>query len=143
MVHELAAAALSAVPTAVLLLGDLNEAAPASIPAVARREPPPAHPHKSPAYEALLATGFQDAVELCPGQPFGPASSFVGFFHDAPVGGGRVDHILVQTGAHVSPRVTLAGIVPIDDERGSLPSDHRPVLADVVLEPAEGFRFGG
>jgi endonuclease/exonuclease/phosphatase family metal-dependent hydrolase len=144
IVERLAADALGRYPTAVLLLGDLNEAAPASVPRVVRR-PVPLPP--SLAYQALVQAGFADAVELAiaghgGASPLGPASSFVGFFHDAPVGGGRVDHVLVRMPADADARprlvvaVPLAGIVPTDDERGPLPSDHRPVVADLILSVA-------
>ena len=129
MLLDRADAALAAAPTAVLLLGDLNEAAPASVPKV----PLGGTHHTSAAYEALVHGGFVDLVDLSATQPFGPASSFVGFYHDAPPGGGRVDHVLGRVRDRVAVNVTLAGIVPIDDERGALPSDHRPVLVDTVF----------
>ena len=122
--------ALRLTPTAVLVLGDLNEAAPTSVP--------PPFPRPTSAAYNILVSGpdrrFADAVDLrVGGQVMGPVNSFVGFYHDGPPGGGRVDHVLVRTAPGVAVAVPLAGIVPTDDDRGALPSDHRPVVADVLL----------
>jgi len=130
MIAKLAERALAdeSEPPAVLLLGDLNEPAPDRVnPA-----------EDSVGYAALLRSGFKDLVSSRPRGAFGPRSTYVGFFYDARGPGGRVDHIMARVNATrgIGAAAPLAGVVPTEDDRGALLSDHRPVLADVVFAPA-------
>lgn len=97
----------------VLVTGDLN-----------------ATPDSEP-YAVLTAPGpgrLFDTREVSDEPPYGPASTWNGF--DAIVPGRRIDFVLVGEGVRVIEHATLA-----ETRDGTrFPSDHLPVLAEVVVE---------
>lgn len=93
----------------VVLIGDLNA------------------PPSEESYQMLVGSGaLLDSKGLSQTSPFGPAGTFNGFdilrADSAPI-----DHILVSAGV----RVFRHGVLT-QHEGGRLPSDHYPVLADIV-----------
>ena len=93
----------------VLLLGDFN-----------------ATPSEA-SHQALTQSGaLRDARSASETPPFGPAGTFNGF-DIMRADAAPIDHILVSRGV----RVVRYGVLTQHDG-GRLPSDHYPVLADIV-----------
>lgn len=107
-VAELAAGA------AVVVTGDLN-AAPGSEPLRLLTDPP-ARPR------------LVDALAASAEPPYGPNSTWNGFRQIEP--GRRIDFVLVGEGVRVLEHGILAETLP----GGRFPSDHLPVLAEVLVE---------
>jgi endonuclease/exonuclease/phosphatase family metal-dependent hydrolase len=95
----------------VILTGDLNV------------------PPSSSAYHTLVTnSGFQDARLISRYPPYGPTSTFSGFRVDRPMGQ-RIDYILVN-----KPVQVLQHAVLTDQQEGYYPSDHLPVVAELLLK---------
>ena len=75
-----------------------------------------------------LQTLLGDAYQLTQRPPYGPVGTFNGFKLDAPLLD-RIDYIFVSRGSTV-----LSYAVLTDSLRGRYPSDHFPVLAEVLLQ---------
>lgn len=100
----------------------------------------------SPPYEALTDVGdtdggdtdvgdqaaapiaLRDAYHATADAPYGPTETFHGFEVGGATGG-RIDYVFVSEDV----RVLRYGVLT-DHEAGRYPSDHLPVLADVVIE---------
>lgn len=77
-------------------------------------------------YRILSADPLWDARLVSRNQPYGSSTTFNGF--RAPSSGGRIDHIFVSRRVEVLQHAT-----PTDSWDGRYPSDHFPVLAEVIL----------
>jgi endonuclease/exonuclease/phosphatase family metal-dependent hydrolase len=75
-----------------------------------------------------LQTLLGDAHELTQQPGYGPVGTFQGFKLDAPLAD-RIDYIFVSRGSTVLNYAVLT-----DSMRGHYPSDHFPVLAEVLLK---------
>lgn len=75
----------------------------------------------------VLTSNLQDAYSLPEGGSYGPEGTFSGF-EVTPELGGRIDYVFVTDGVQVLRHGVLT-----DSEGGFYPSDHLPVLADVML----------
>lgn len=96
----------------VVLLGDLNA------------------PPSEMSYQALVQPGpggLTAAASISETQPFGPAGTF-NAFDVLRADAAPIDHVLVSDGV----RVLRHGVLTQHDA-GRLPSDHYPVLADIIL----------
>ncbi|MBW3629554.1 MAG: endonuclease/exonuclease/phosphatase family protein [Gemmatimonadetes bacterium] len=98
----------------VILTGDLN-APPSSTPIQILLDP-------------AATPALQDAISISAEPPYGPASTWNGFKAIEP--GRRIDFIFVGNGVRVLEHAILAETF----ESGRYPSDHLPVLAEVVVE---------
>ncbi|MEZ4831337.1 MAG: endonuclease/exonuclease/phosphatase family protein [Caldilineaceae bacterium] len=79
----------------------------------------------SPPYQILVDAGLADARTISSTPPTGPEWTFHGY---RPPGSATIDYIFVRNVAAVQSFHTL------DDHRGArYPSDHLPVLAEIVL----------
>jgi len=76
----------------------------------------------------ILQAQFGDAHEITQRPAYGPVGTFQGFKLDAPLAD-RIDYIFVSRGSTV-----LSYAVLTDSMRGHYPSDHFPVLAEVLLK---------
>jgi endonuclease/exonuclease/phosphatase family metal-dependent hydrolase len=95
----------------VILTGDLNV------------------PPSAPAYQTLVAnTGFQDTRTISQYPPYGPNGTFSGFRVNRPLGE-RIDYILVNKPVRVLQHAVLT-----DQQDGYYPSDHLPVVAELLLQ---------
>lgn len=81
----------------------------------------------APTLTLTRKTGLRDAREISLAGHYGPTGSFTGFAGPQYTGP-RLDHILVQ-----GLTVQQHGILP-DHHDGRLPSDHFPVLAELVID---------
>jgi endonuclease/exonuclease/phosphatase family metal-dependent hydrolase len=85
-------------------------------------------PPASPAYQTLVTnTGFQDARALSQHPPYGPDGSFSGFRVNRPLQA-RIDFIFVN-----KPIRVLQHAILTDQQGGYYPSDHLPVVAELLL----------
>ena len=75
----------------------------------------------------LLSSRFKDAKTATQLPPYGPDGTFTGRFRN-PIGAGRIDYIFVSEGFDV---LKYAGLT--DNDGMYYPSDHIPVMADIVL----------
>jgi endonuclease/exonuclease/phosphatase family metal-dependent hydrolase len=75
-----------------------------------------------------IQTLLSDAHQLTQQPAYGPVGTFQGFKLDAPLQD-RIDYIFVSKGSTV-----LSYAVLTDSMRGHYPSDHFPVLAEVLLK---------
>ncbi len=75
-----------------------------------------------------MQTLLRDAYQVTQQPAYGPVGTFTGFKLDAPLTD-RIDYIFVSPGGQV---LTYAALT--DSLRGHYPSDHFPVVADVVLK---------
>lgn len=78
------------------------------------------------AYDVLTAS-LEDSYHSSKSGHYGPESTFYGFELDADIG--RIDYIFTRNNVQVLRQGTLA-----DNWKGNFPSDHLPVVADVVFE---------
>jgi endonuclease/exonuclease/phosphatase family metal-dependent hydrolase len=78
----------------------------------------------------LIATAnLRDSFDISRTPHAGPIKTFSGFKYVAHPEGQPIDYIFVSAGIHVLSHAT------IDDSENQLyPSDHFPVVADVVIE---------
>lgn len=74
-----------------------------------------------------LQTLLQDAFRITRQPPYGPVGTFNGFRPDAPLTD-RIDYVFVSQQYEVLTYATLTDALP-----GRYPSDHFPVVVDVVL----------
>lgn len=81
----------------------------------------------NPAY-ATLAGALEDARLRAVEPPHGPAETFFGFTVEPGAPGRRIDYVFVSPGVRTLRYATLT-----DQYHGHYPSDHVPVVADVVL----------
>ncbi|MFQ5572133.1 MAG: endonuclease/exonuclease/phosphatase family protein, partial [Rhodothermales bacterium] len=83
-----------------------------------------------PASEAYrILTGLLvDSRELSATPPHGPEGTFRGFIVEEGAAGRRIDYIFVRPGVTVHSYGVLT-----DHWDGHYPSDHLPVLAEIVL----------
>lgn len=72
---------------------------------------------------------LRDALAVSAEPPYGPNSTWTGFREIEP--GRRIDFVFVGDGVRVLEHAILAETLP----SGRFPSDHLPVLAEVVLPP--------
>ena len=88
---------------------------------------------RDPPYEALTdvrpdsAVVLRDAYDVTAEPPYGPTETFHGFEVGGATGG-RIDYVFVSEDV----RVLRYGVLT-DHREGRYPSDHLPVLADVVV----------
>lgn len=75
-----------------------------------------------------IQTLLQDARQVTKQPPYGPVGTFTGFKSDAPLND-RIDYIFVSKGIDV---LSYAALTDRLDQR--FPSDHLPVVADVVIQ---------
>ena len=75
----------------------------------------------------IMQTLLRDARAISAAPPYGPVGTFNGFDLAAPLAD-RIDYLFVSAGSQV---LTYAALT--DSLRGRYPSDHFPVVADVVL----------
>jgi endonuclease/exonuclease/phosphatase family metal-dependent hydrolase len=75
----------------------------------------------------LLSSTFNDARTVTKMPPYGPEGTFTRRFAN-PIGQGRIDYIFVGDGIDVLKYASLT-----DNDGMYYPSDHIPVLADVVV----------
>lgn len=95
----------------VLLTGDLNV------------------PPTAAAYKTLVTnSGLQDARMISQYPPYGPEGTFSGFRVNRPLGK-RIDYIMVSKNFRVLQHAVLT-----DQQDGYYPSDHLPVLAELILQ---------
>lgn len=86
-------------------------------------------PPTSPAYQTLVGnSGFQDARSISQYPPYGPEGTFSGFRVNRPLGQ-RIDYILVNKPVRVRQHAVLT-----DQQGGYYPSDHLPVVAELLLK---------
>jgi endonuclease/exonuclease/phosphatase family metal-dependent hydrolase len=86
-------------------------------------------PPSSPAYQTLVGnSGFQDARAISQHPPYGPEGTFSGFRVNRPLGQ-RIDYILVNKPVRVRQHAVLT-----DQQGGYYPSDHLPVVAELLLK---------
>ena len=76
----------------------------------------------------LLSSNFKDARTVTKLPPYGPDGTFNRRFGN-PVGAGRIDYIFVSEGIDVLKYASLT-----DNDGMYYPSDHIPVMADIVLK---------
>jgi endonuclease/exonuclease/phosphatase family metal-dependent hydrolase len=76
----------------------------------------------------LLSSNFKDAKTTTKLPPYGPEGTFNRRFGN-PIGAGRIDYIFVSDGFDV---LKYAGLT--DNDGMYYPSDHIPVMADIVLK---------
>ena len=76
-----------------------------------------------------MQTLLRDARAASSTPPYGPVGTFQGFDLAAPLAD-RIDYIFVSANSQV-----LSYAVLTDSRRGRYPSDHFPVVADVVIQP--------
>ncbi|MBD0256980.1 MAG: endonuclease/exonuclease/phosphatase family protein [Cytophagales bacterium] len=74
-----------------------------------------------------LQTFLQDAFQVSAAPPYGPAGTFNGFKADAPLEN-RIDYVFVSKGI----RVLKYGVLT-DQLQQRYPSDHLPVVAEIIL----------
>jgi endonuclease/exonuclease/phosphatase family metal-dependent hydrolase len=122
----------------VVALGDFNALPPGELPAGDRRELPEDHRAAigGGVVTAITGAGLADSLRLVHPYAGTPDSTLL------QREGSRVDYIFVS--GELRDRVREAFIV--DTEAVAVASDHRPVVAEVALEPAlqqDGFRPGG
>jgi endonuclease/exonuclease/phosphatase family metal-dependent hydrolase len=86
-------------------------------------------PPSSQAYQVLVTnSGFQDARAIAQHPPYGPLGTFSGFRVSRPVQA-RIDYIFVNKSLQVLQHAVLT-----DQQDGYYPSDHLPVVAEVLLK---------
>jgi len=76
----------------------------------------------------LLSSNFKDAKSVTKLPPYGPDGTFNNRFTN-PIGAGRIDYVFVSEGFDV---LKYAGLT--DNDGLYYPSDHIPVMADIVLK---------
>jgi endonuclease/exonuclease/phosphatase family metal-dependent hydrolase len=76
----------------------------------------------------LLSTYLNDTKNISQLPPYGPEGTFTRGFAN-PIGAGRIDYIFVSQG------IQALKYASITDNNGMYyPSDHLPVIADIVLK---------
>ena len=75
----------------------------------------------------LLSTLFNDSRKVSQHPPYGPEGTFTSRFAN-PIGAGRIDYIFVSDGIKVLKYASLT-----DNDGKYYPSDHIPVMADIVF----------
>lgn len=84
--------------------------------------------------EASTVLRLRDALTVSAEPPYGPNSTWNGFRQIEP--GRRIDYIFVGEGVRVLEHGILAETLP----SGRFPSDHLPVIAEVVVQPRPAIR---
>jgi len=75
----------------------------------------------------LLSDYLNDARTVTQAPPYGPEGTFTRRFAN-PIGAGRIDYIFVSNGLKVLKYASLT-----DNDGNFYPSDHIPVMADIVI----------
>ena len=118
----------------VFLTGDMNatpEKRPVDVAAVQAdfNRAGPKDPHAAGGPYAIATANLRDSFDISRTPHTGPVKTFSGFKYVERPEGQPIDYIFVSAGIHVLSHATLD-----DSENQLYPSDHFPVVADVMIE---------